>query len=96
MFGTGNSSTLELVELGANSKFLVDLEFLELTRLARKNWSRANFLDLELFGAVPNTPLTDVWQLLHGLLDMPGFCGGLLVVFCRKSLTKSLSLLSIV
>ena len=47
----------ELVELGARSIFFADLEFLELRRLARKIGSGAVFLDLELFGAVPNTPL---------------------------------------
>jgi hypothetical protein len=36
---------------------LVDLEFLELGCLAGKNWSGAVFVDLELRGALPNTPL---------------------------------------
>jgi hypothetical protein len=35
---------------------LVDLEFLELGCLAGKNWSGAVFVDLELRGALPNTP----------------------------------------
>jgi hypothetical protein len=35
----------------------VDLEFLELGCLARKKWSGAIFVDLELRGALPNTPL---------------------------------------
>jgi hypothetical protein len=37
---------------------LVDLEFLELGCLAGKKWSGAVFVDLELRGALPNTPLT--------------------------------------
>jgi len=37
--------------------FFLDLEFLELRCLASKNRSRAVFY-LELFGALPNTPLT--------------------------------------
>jgi hypothetical protein len=36
---------------------LVDLEFLELGCLAGKKWSGAVFVDLELRGALPNTPL---------------------------------------
>jgi hypothetical protein len=36
---------------------LVDLEFLELGCLAGKNRSGAVFVDLELRGALPNTPL---------------------------------------
>jgi hypothetical protein len=47
---------MDLVELGARSMDLVDLEFSELRCLARKNWSGAIFLNLELFGALPNTP----------------------------------------
>jgi hypothetical protein len=47
---------MDLVELGARSMDLVDLEFLELGCLARKNWSGAVFVDLELRGALPNTP----------------------------------------
>jgi hypothetical protein len=35
---------------------LVDLEFLELGCLAEKKWSGAIFVDLELRGALPNTP----------------------------------------
>jgi hypothetical protein len=46
-----------LVELGARSMDLVDLEFLELGCLARKSWSGVVFVDLELRGALPNTPL---------------------------------------
>jgi hypothetical protein len=48
---------MDLVELGAISMDLVDLEFLELGCLAGKKWSGAVFLDLELCGALPNTPL---------------------------------------
>jgi hypothetical protein len=47
---------MDLVELGARSMDLVDLEFLELGCLAEKKWSRAIFVDLELRGALPNTP----------------------------------------
>jgi hypothetical protein len=49
---------MKLVELGARSMDFVDLEFLELGCLARKKWSGAIFVDLELRGALPNTPLT--------------------------------------
>jgi hypothetical protein len=45
---------MDLVELAMDS---VDLEFLELGCLARKNWSGAVFVNLELRGALPNTPL---------------------------------------
>jgi hypothetical protein len=48
---------MKLVELGARSMDFVDLEFLELGCLARKKWSGAIFMDLELRGALPNTPL---------------------------------------
>jgi hypothetical protein len=48
---------MDLVELGARSMILVDLEFWELGCLAGKNWSEAIFLNLELLGALPNTPL---------------------------------------
>jgi hypothetical protein len=48
---------MDLVELGARSMDLVDLEFLELRCLAGKKWSGAVFVDLELPGAIPNTPL---------------------------------------
>jgi hypothetical protein len=47
--------SMDLVELGARSMDLVDLEFLELGCLAGKKWSGAVFLDLELRGALPNT-----------------------------------------
>jgi hypothetical protein len=48
--------SMDLVELGARSMDLVDLEFLELGFLLGKmEWSC--FLDLELRGALPNTPL---------------------------------------
>ena len=46
--------SLKLVELGARSTFFMDLEFLGPRRLARKIWSGAVFLDLELLGAVPH------------------------------------------
>jgi hypothetical protein len=49
--------SMDLVELGARSMDLVDLEFLELRCLAGKKWSGAVFVDLELRGALPNTPL---------------------------------------
>ena len=50
--------SMELVEWGARSIIFADLEFPELRRLARKIGSGAVFfLDLELLGAVPNTPL---------------------------------------
>jgi hypothetical protein len=48
---------MDLVELGARSMDLVDLEFLELGCLARKKWSGAVLLNPELLGALPNTPL---------------------------------------
>jgi hypothetical protein len=48
---------MDLVELGARSMDLVDLKFLELWCLAGKKWSGAVFVDLELRGALPNTPL---------------------------------------
>jgi hypothetical protein len=41
----------------------VDLEFLELGCLAGKNWSGAVFVDLELRGALPNTPLMSPNQI---------------------------------
>jgi hypothetical protein len=50
--------SMDLVELGARSMDLVDLEFLELGCLAGKKWSEAVFVDLELRGALPNTPLS--------------------------------------
>jgi hypothetical protein len=40
-----------------NSMGLVDLEFLELGCLAGKKWSGDVLLNLELLGALPNTPL---------------------------------------
>jgi hypothetical protein len=49
--------SMDLVELGARSMFLVDLEFLELRCLAGKTWSGVIFSNLELLGALPNTPL---------------------------------------
>jgi hypothetical protein len=49
---------MDLVELGARSMNLVDLEFLELGCLAEKKWSGAVLLNLELLGALPNTPLS--------------------------------------
>jgi hypothetical protein len=52
--------SMDLVELGARSMDLVDLEFLELGCLAGKNWSRAVFVDLELRGALPNTSLVRI------------------------------------
>jgi hypothetical protein len=48
---------MDLVELGARSMDLMDLEFLELECLAGKKWSGAVLLNLELLGALPNTPL---------------------------------------
>jgi hypothetical protein len=48
---------MDLVELGARSMDLVDPEFLELGYLTGKNWSGAVFVDLELRGALPNTPI---------------------------------------
>jgi hypothetical protein len=48
--------SMDLVELGARSIDLVDLEFLELGCLAGKKWSGVVFVDLELRGALPNTP----------------------------------------
>jgi hypothetical protein len=47
--------SMDLVELGARSMDLVDLEFLELGCLPEKKWSGAVFVDLELRGALPNT-----------------------------------------
>jgi hypothetical protein len=45
-----------LLDLGARSTFLVDLEFTELDRLATKIRSKAIFLDLELCRSLTNTP----------------------------------------
>jgi hypothetical protein len=59
--------SMDLVELRARSIDLVDLEFLELGCLAVKKWSGAVFLNLELLGALPNTPL--VKSQLIGLFD---------------------------
>ena len=42
--------------VGSQIHFFTDLEFPELRCLARKIWSGAVFLDLELLGVVPNTP----------------------------------------
>jgi hypothetical protein len=56
--------SMDLVELGARSMDLVDLEFLELGCLAGKNWSGAVFVDLELRGALPNTPQRKVCFLI--------------------------------
>jgi hypothetical protein len=53
---------MDLVELGARSMDLVDLEFLELGCLAGKKWSGAVFLDLELRGALPNTPYISLFM----------------------------------
>jgi hypothetical protein len=47
---------MDLVELGARSMNLVDLEFLELGCLAEKIGVELFFLNLELFGALPKTP----------------------------------------
>jgi hypothetical protein len=47
---------MDLVELGARSINLVDLELLELGCLAGKIWSGAVLLNLELLGTLPNTP----------------------------------------
>jgi hypothetical protein len=55
---------MDLVELGARSMDLVDLKFLELGCLAGKKWSGAVFVDLELRGALPNTPLLRLNVLL--------------------------------
>jgi hypothetical protein len=43
---------MKLVELGARF-----MDFVDLRCLAGKKWSGAVFLNLELFGALPNTPL---------------------------------------
>jgi hypothetical protein len=48
--------SMKLVELGARFMDFVDLEFLELRCLVGQKWSGAVFLNLELFGALPNTP----------------------------------------
>jgi hypothetical protein len=48
---------MDLVELGARSMDFVDLEFLKLGCLAGKKWSGVVLLNLELLGALPNTPL---------------------------------------
>jgi hypothetical protein len=48
---------MDLVELRARSIDLVDLELLELGCLAGKIWSGAVLLNLELLGALSNTPL---------------------------------------
>jgi hypothetical protein len=48
--------SMKLVELGARFMDFVDLEFSELRCLAGKNGVEPFFLNLELFGALPNTP----------------------------------------
>jgi hypothetical protein len=48
---------------------LVDLEFLELGCLAGKNWSGAVFVDLELRGALPNTPYVEGQQPREAVRD---------------------------
>jgi hypothetical protein len=58
---------------------LVDLEFLELGCLAGKNWSGAVFLDLELRGALPNTPLKN-----HGVGSAPLFSRSISIVELLK------------
>jgi hypothetical protein len=61
---------MDLVELGARSMNLVDLEFLELGCLAGKIWSGAVFLDLELRGALPDTPLACRAYISNFTLDV--------------------------
>jgi hypothetical protein len=56
--------SMDLVELGARSMDLVDLEFLELGCLAEKKWSGAVFVDLELRGALPNTHLLNLKEAI--------------------------------
>jgi hypothetical protein len=63
--------SMDLVELGARSMDLVDLEFLELGCLAGKKWSGAVFVDLELCGALPNTPLFLKYFLLRISCHIP-------------------------
>jgi hypothetical protein len=48
---------MDLVELGARFKFFWIRSFWSWECLAKKIWSGAVFLNLELFGALPNTPL---------------------------------------
>jgi hypothetical protein len=59
---------MDLVELRARSMDLVDLEFSELGCLAGKNWSGAIFLNLELLGALPNTPSITQYVLFKVLV----------------------------
>jgi hypothetical protein len=47
---------MDLLDLGARSAFLADLEFAEMGRLAEKFGTRDVFLDLELREALSNTP----------------------------------------
>jgi hypothetical protein len=53
--------SMDLVELGARSMDSVDLEFLKPGCLAGKKWNGAVLLNLELLGALPNTPIR--WQI---------------------------------
>ena len=48
--------SMDLVELGARFKFFWIWSFWSWECLAIKKWSGAVFLNLELFGALPNTP----------------------------------------
>jgi hypothetical protein len=48
--------SMKLVELGDRFMDFVDLKFLELGCLAEKKMEWIRFLNLELFGALPNTP----------------------------------------
>jgi hypothetical protein len=50
--------SMDLVELGARSMDLVDLEFFGAGVFGRKKMEWSCFVDLELRGALPNTPLT--------------------------------------
>jgi hypothetical protein len=55
--------SMDLVELGARSMDLVDLEFSELGCLAGKNWSGAIFFESRAAGAFPNTPIKIVARI---------------------------------
>jgi hypothetical protein len=60
---------MDLLELGARSMDLVDLEFLELGCLAGKKWSGAVFVDLELLELSQTHPNSDFWLDCHVMSD---------------------------
>jgi hypothetical protein len=71
---------MKLVELGARSMDFVDLEFSELGCLAEKKWSGAIFVNLELRGALPNTPL-----IVHEFITSPLWSASLQASWLNQS-----------